>query len=578
MSYINGPRINFWGGGSTNVDTANNTQYTPQIFDLADAAVTATETDEQIIEYLRAPTEDYFANGGWNYYGDHQFRLMNNKVSSSGHPGAVSTSGSLVGLDVFLLGSVDPLSGDGPYGSPVMVDLDPTSSVTSQIFAGGLQIGNGDSPALLVRGNAVSYSRFLGLRYDSNKVKPPYATPGSAYASGTFQLAFKKSDIVSYDVNDALLNDLINAPGAQGIVVRFEMFQFYPGIDSATMQQNYAENRNDANPSLGRIIGSIGPWFEGEPATTPPGRLLNNNGLGGAQGLAMIDATKSLLSLDLVSALEGAAIRQDGQANTSPIEPNVDYGNITVGIGSETFAECPSLPNDYYLYGGLYDIPLTPAQVTKLADNALVIGSTKNGLDIQEQPIRIYSDFRNNYVNETSPPLSEISLLILEYGGPLRTGVTVSLSSSSSGELPDGKFVSFPSEIHVPAGATSYTVNFGQIMGVDGFMMLTHTVNGYQAYFNSLRKYSEGAVEALLQADTVAWNDVYQQCLRFFYVLFPAMSKRIPLNDEATITAVGGEILKRISPEYRNTTLYMPLTRSLSPDKIALLKKYLEQT
>ena len=53
-------------------------------------------------------------------------------------------------------------------------------------------------------------------------------------------------------------------------------------------------------------------------------------------------------------------------------------------------------------------------------------------------------------------------------------------------------------------------------------------------------------------------------------------SKRIPLNDEATINAIGGELLKRISAEYRDTTLYMPLTRSLSPDKIALLK-YLEQ-
>ena len=68
---------------------------------------------------------------------------------------------------------------------------------------------------------------------------------------------------------------------------------------------------------------------------------------------------------------------------------------------------------------------------------------------------------------------------------------------------------------------------------------------------------------------------MYEKCLRFYYILFPAMSKRIPLNDEATIKAVAGEILKRISDPYRGTTLYMPLTRSLSPGRIALLKAYL---
>lgn len=579
MSYLNGPRINFWGGGSTNVDTANNSEYDPPLFDLANARVISGDSDQQIIDYLRAPTPDYFANGGWNYYGDHQFRLMNNTVSSCGQPGAVTTTGELIGMGVFLLGSIDPRSGDGPYGGPVMVDLDATSGSTTQIYAGGLQIGDSAAPALLVRGNAVSHSRFLGARYDQSTSKPPYATPSSAFFSGTFQLAFGKADIVSYDPQVAILRDIIEASGAQGIVVRFEMFQFFPGLDRNIMAENYAQNRNDANPSLGRIIGSIGPWFDGEPATTPPGRLLQNASLGGAQGLAHLDTGNHRLSLDLVSTLECSAFRPDGQNNTGPIEPNVDYGDLLIGFpGQEGLCQTPSRPDDYYLYGGVYDIDLTQEQTDALAKNPLVIGSTLNELQVNESVLRIYSDDRNTYLNQTSPPISRLHFEIRELGGPLRSPVTVDIQSGQPGTLPDAQCVTFPTQVTLAVGATGYTLDLGEVPGHSGLMQLSHLVDGNTLYFNALRKYAEGALDGLLAADTVAWGDVYEHCLRFFYVLFPAMSKRIPLNDEATIRAVGGELLKRIADDYRNTTLYMPLTRSLSPQQIALLRKFLEQT
>jgi hypothetical protein len=97
-------------------------------------------------------------------------------------------------------------------------------------------------------------------------------------------------------------------------------------------------------------------------------------------------------------------------------------------------------------------------------------------------------------------------------------------------------------------------------------------------YFINFRKYPQDDFSRIIQAGNIPWATVYENCLRFYYILFPAMSKRIPLNDEATIRAVGGEILKRISDSYRPTTLYMPLTRSLSPGKVALLRAYLEES
>lgn len=582
MSYLNGPRINFWGGGSTNVDTANNEQYDENqqqpLVDLINTTVTDSMTDEQVINYLRSPANSkgkpYFVKGGWNFYGDHQFAFMQNKVSSAGLPGAVSTTDSLVNLPVYLLGSLDPVSGDGPYGGPVMVDLDPTSSVTTQIYAGGLMVGNPDKPALLIHGRAVCHSRMLGLRYQG--VKGPYATPGSINANGTFQLAFNRSDIISYDFSHPVLRQILDNPRTQGIMVRFSMFQFFPGKDTETVQKNISENRNDANPSLGRIIGSIGPWYEGELASELSGRHLENKQLPGAQGVASYNPVLQMLSMDLVSALPGSAIRQNGSDNTSPPEPNIDYGNIQVAAGSTTIASVPSLPENYYLYGGIYDVAVGSGATELIQNNPLTLTSDTGNLLIQEQPVRITSDQRNVYCDPTSETIT-VRLGVSYLGGPVKQLTVLSLSNAAPGSLPDGDFLQYPPVVTVPAGQSYVEFTIQTDAGKDGFSQLNIAANCSAGSFISFRKYPLHDFSAVIQSGNIPWSLVYNECLRFYYVLFPAMSKRIPLNDEATIQAVGGELLKRLSDAYRDTTLYMPLTRSMSPGKVALLRAFIEK-
>ena len=76
----------------------------------------------------------------------------------------------------------------------------------------------------------------------------------------------------------------------------------------------------------------------------------------------------------------------------------------------------------------------------------------------------------------------------------------------------------------------------------------------------------------------MTWEQVYNNVLRFFYVVFPAMSKRIPLNFEDAIRGTGELILARTSDVYRNTTLYMPIVRSMTPSQVELLRAYLTGT
>lgn len=118
----------------------------------------------------------------------------------------------MVGQPVYLLGSVDPVTGQGPVSGPMMVDLDPTSTTTTQIFVGGLQIGGSDNIQLLIRANTVCSSLDLGMRVLQPLPKEMDA-PGSCRISGTFQLTFALSSIVSWNQNSSGLRSIIQAPG-----------------------------------------------------------------------------------------------------------------------------------------------------------------------------------------------------------------------------------------------------------------------------------------------------------------------------------------------------------------------------
>jgi len=164
---------------------------------------------------------------------------------------------------------------------------------------------------------------------------------------------------------------------------------------------------------------------------------------------------------------------------------------------------------------------------------------------------------------------------VRELGGPVQSDTTLTLTTSASGDFPDAHFLEFPSSLTVKAGSNSVVFTVSDNGGEAGFLALNVNAGGKTAYFVNFRKYPQVDYRSIIEAGAIPWETVYEECLRFYYILFPAMSKRIPLNDEATIQAVAGEILKRISDLYRPTTLYMPLTRSLSPDKVALLRAYL---
>lgn len=594
MGILNGTRINFWGGIQTNVCVANNTSSPggKDILDLVNAQIAGDMTDEELIAWMRTPAlakEDpndpakpaklYYAEGGWNYYGDHLVSYKNALVSSEGPAGNMSTTGSLAGQPVFLLGSLDPKTGQGPFFGPVMVDIDPTSGQTTQIYVGGLLIGTMDDQKLLIRHDTVCHSHSLAQRILEGE---PDA-PGSSVVNGTFQLTFPLDSIVYYDSSCASLEAIVKDPQATGIVLRFSMFEMAPYMTTDELLADYKANNNSSNPSSGRVIGTIGPAYDGEPQTCPPGRLLVNV-TNESDAIGFAEVGKNFLSLDTVSLMLKQKFREERKNITGPIGPNIKFDRLQVTAGGNSVGSYDPLSETYYLYGGIIDVPISVTQRQTLLSNPIQItgsqpvpgSSTPSTVTINETVLRVYSNDRNIYLNDIADA-PERTCMVRYLGGPLPADTTFTITSSSPGELPDPEFLRFTGSVTVPEGATSMTYKVTDNGGTTaGFETLT-IESGDSSYFVNFRKYPESDF-GIPAGATVTWEQVYRNALRFFYVVFPAMSKRIPLNFEDAIKGTGAQILARTSDEYRNTTLYMPIVRSMTPSQVKLLDAYLNGT
>jgi|GEM_PF-369427 len=684
MGILNGPRINFWGGISTNVALANNQQTFSgeKIIDLVNPSVVPdmNDTDESIVAFLQEPTPDgYFTKGGWNYYGDHQVSFREAKVSSAGMPGEVKTTAALVDTPVFLLGSLDPKTGEGPFASPMMVDLDPTGGTSTQIYVGGLQIGTGDNPKLLIHHNTVCSSHDLDVRI----IEGAKDSPGSSKINGTFQLFFPMDSIVEWDQQDESLQAIIKDPNATGIALRFCMFEMNPELTTAQLVAQYKDNMSPSNPSIGRVVGTLAAAYAAEPKSCPQGRLLGGQWFEGTNTLhqessydfqkdipveslasttGYAELTDSYLSLDTLSLMLKASFRAERTNITGPIDPNIDMGCLTLYAGDTEITEYDGKPSDYYLYGGIIDLPVDESQHTALASSVIRIsasadkpsGSGRYSLDVNEAAIRIYSESRNTYLNDDATSF-DMALEIRELGGTLKNDLTLSCSPGRSGLLPQvdlsefrqkmpgcnlgyesrdsvlpplmtsavpaclsdkqtaekaeeiwsslkdilmPAFLGQPQQVVAAAGSTQVIINIPVVSAAVPENAMPYYYAGIAAYqveavgapetnyFANFRKYpsvltasAPGAdgqlVSAPVVGEKVSWDQAYAYVLRFYYLIFPAMSKRIPLNFENVIHGTGPQILARTSEDYRETSLYMPIVRSMTPVQIRLLHAYL---
>jgi hypothetical protein len=557
MSYLDRPRLTFFGQFTANPSTINNN---PPNY--AEPLPYNESTDSN-----GNPDP---GNVAWNSYGRGNFSLDNCAVTNIVMDGQ---------------GDPDPLQGalvTTQYG--VLVDLDTQQQSVSQII--GMQltvsIGGGSVSGLFATTN---FADMVTPRINAQSSQA--ALSGDGQFSATYQ-----SVLVNLCWNEgqsAFLKRLKKISPSQ-LSIRFNVDAFHDGTTEGTF-------------TSGRVSGTIGPYSQGEPTTFTNARFLRPLKATSQFGNynfapAKYDPKRGVLTIDLGNAIP--TTWPSGEWPTSAV-PSVQVATLDFqGMGKgknpqpqytvNTLLTPAVTTND-----AAYQTTAFVAELTVPESLRSTIGSTPLGivspegkglLVMAENPTGAYANAEEWVFRMNPGEIASTTLWANHFGTPA-AGVEIPLVAYTAmiggGGFPVQKpknAVQFPATLRTRADGTA-TVLFQAGNPKNPRGPLDGQVYGFQWQWSEdvLRDrwafFSVKVFDAVKVPDAPTWWDDVFPILRQYAYLYAAMRQIIEIDDYQQVVANLSAIIERLTlPE--GSPFYMPITRELSRDKLAILLKWAE--
>jgi hypothetical protein len=565
MSYLDRPRLHFAGKFIANPSTVNNT---PQNYD---PAVTNP-------------------NPGWNPNGSGVWAFLDCTVQAVVYEdGTVCTDPSQDPV----VGS--PVAGIDQPTSAKLVDLDPEQQMVSEIWGFFVQVGSATSGTFTGAYEVAAFNDIWFRAADFYKGAGGGDAPmGAAYQSVLAQLQWSGS-------GSTFLEQLQKVSSGR-VSIKFNL----DGIDMDSKSPTFTQ---------GRIVGTIGPAFAGEPDHFVAGRLLRSApGTNTNPNLApmvlqgtpesspvffapcKVDPGRLRLILDLGNSLSTDV--PGGKMNPA-------LGTLTAALLSPGGGTTPlggsipyTTPNWYFITAGIYEIALTAGQLADVESHRLaLLGSNSAQPLLQENPQAAFVRAETFVFRLNPGETATVDLRATRYGKPAADqAIALSYapqyvdqiqSPPNPASIPVGDPTSalqFPPSVVTDAqGHASFTLTAadpknprkfidGQVYGV----LYTWGANEPPDYwhdptsFVSVLVFNSTAIPA-----NPTWKDV-QPILAQYAKLYPYMTNPvgIDLGDYDTVYQNRQAIQQVLSLPKTNPG-YMQVTRDMSRDKLVLLLKWL---
>lgn len=583
MSYLNLPRLTFSGDFISDVSTVNN--------------------DTQ--HYNNATFEPSFqlpgqgaTNGWWNPEGGATFGFQNCRVSQVTYAnGQVANDPALDNI----IGQI--IAGADGRNSGKMVDLDPDNQMVSELWGVTFRILNSNNELLLEGKIKPTAFRDLQTR-QTNGGKPNGQALGATWTSVLEDVQWGELANQS-----SFLNELRATTHQNKISINLSGFGYY-----------YAHA--DGRFSLGRILGSIGPWFENEPELFAPARRLygvyQNGKVFGASNF-IVHENESRLTVDF-----------GGSFPVSDAMGTVDYNSkLFLAVSKVPLGNPPSSQNVLlldtsltiigqvpYMMGakdwlsttaGIVDFSnLSKELMATLLTNQLllVVGNNTNQyLLVAREAINGNVCRADNFVQRIDNGQTvSVNIYAYRYGKPL---VNQNITLNMEPPTPDTQASQNTPPISIVYGNNNpqdgLTYSASAITDENGMATITITGNS----INSPRHYIDGQIY-WIDYDTAAsssadpampgpfpmsvtahlrdeftipekpvWSDISDIMIQFAN-LYPIMSKFFINFADPQALIAKKEVLQFAFTRDINDPIYMPVTRDLSKNKRLTILKWLE--
>lgn len=389
----------------------------------------------------------------WNMFGSHGVSFVQyDEFKTTVTGGSLGldqpvTSDPLIGLPI-------AISGDGGYGAGRLVDTNPASFWSSQIYFGQFAIGSGNCTISGPRAFRM-HSRWLDLNriYTTDAV----LTQPAASVGACFQTCIPNEQLTwpAAGVSPLATKLQTAATAAQGLMIRFTAYvnlyfrngvfngiaqrpRTYQDLAAAlkvaldTWMQTGQTTEFFANPCYSHIVGSAGVWNPGEVATVPVGRYLSANATvaatpspqtragGATHPLAKHpryqQASEEVESVDVDESAGAAAAAPAAppKVTLGPIVASIDFENNVISLDLNSTMPENGTPGEW------------PSDLTKADFGDLDFGAMVNGSFTSI--VKITYDQYAQAAYEASAGIIDIAIpatatSLLESGAPLAVQV-----------------------------------------------------------------------------------------------------------------------------------------------------------
>lgn len=672
MSIFNFPRINFKGLMIINVGTANNDDYSNDVFPpgspyagqpvrLADSInvqpLTYGMNDADWITWVQAqgtfasPSSQSAAAtaavktsraegpaasaavaeantvqlipGEWNYYGDMGLTMLDVGVTGITDPQNAIPASLSQQLQQSTLNFNNRPDNTG-RSTGMLIDVNPEDPSCSQVFTDFLSLQFQET--FLMSGKPTKAStRWINFQRNANLTGPNGA-------AANFQCVVPLSELTGQPILAGMPTTSPDGRALTGVVCQYAMFRSMQPINTFKYQGQawfdaiidlYA--KKGMNPSYVQLQGTLAPWYEGDMESMPEGRYLiptnnavpvpsgcsaNGPALAIAPATLQVDQTNKLISVNFTASFP-EKYQGDYDPTQTTDNPKYDFGTVQLGIiynGVQTnIAEIPyaSMTND--ASGWMFDIPFSttiPNFSTMIAEGNFVLSNSAYGNLLGEITYLIVSDQSTVYA-EQDPSGGNQTTFLYQDDTPVeisfniyKKGVRLTAADSDSFAL----WVYDTTPNQDPGTATPLMANYkaGQSIslpvGSAGNRLITAVPSSYppppSSYANFPMNYAPIINIRILPNDKdysqyyvdpnaaqpvgnalLTFDVIYDEVLRNYYLLYPAMSLRVPLNDPQywDDPEMARRMATRISMPMWCTAEAMPRTRDLSDTRRTLL-------
>lgn len=602
MSYLNLPRLTFAGLFEADVNTVNN-----------DVRNFSVPTFEPRFQTPQRPADDGKTqyNGWWNPDGSNAFRLLNCVVT-----------GAVTGVDTASTPELAlRLNAQVGRTAAKIVDLDPQFQFASALWCLRIELTDGAETLMAATLMPTCFRDIYFARViDKGTGQPVSQSPGaSARFTGTLHQIVWGAGSARYPALQALQAEALANQGRLGC---------------SLLTYGYSKTPQAEGFTFGTVIGSIGPWFNGDPLMfarsrrfAPTGQLPGGiNWMDGA-----VSADQSTLSLDFGNSLpmwllpspgpDGEIIvpqdlgpltvvvltHADKDGSSDAASPLAASGatlaaDLCVEIGTLTGYDVAWLRRT----GGIADFAIPAAAKALIADHPLAILKNGNVVLIRETIGGLFVRADNFVQRLDAAPTgwlpASVSLYAMRYGQPYAGApLTASLDPVSTGNGGDGGNAADPPQAPIPPNnVPADKISMPQptmTAGADGIAEMAVSycnpenprgyIDGqiYQfSYSFDLPSQSPMPIfegiwfhirDAFVPPATPSWATDVAPILTQYGNLYPIMSRGLfDIADYATVTA-NARLLFFAFTRSIDDANYMPATRDMSAGKMRMLVDWL---